>query len=139
MEAYEKEVALLIRDIHAHIADCSQSRKTQLSTSAHQGRLEVENRPSGVNVIICGPANLLRYGLSPLAASIAAGNVTLLATPRSDDLAPISCIQRLWSRFLDVDSLFFLPAFEASTLAFEDVDRIVILGEADPSSPLSSS
>lgn len=121
-------MALLVQDIHSHIAGLSSSRPANIE-STHLGRLEVAHRPVGVSLIVCGPHVSLRYLLGPLASSIAAGNVTVLATAAGKDHATVSTLRRAWSTYLDPDSLFLLPSPDLASIDLSLADRIAIFGE----------
>jgi hypothetical protein len=66
--------------------------------------------------------------IGTLAASIAAGNVTILAmvADRSDPL--VTCLSRAWSKYLDQRSIFLSAGFKDGSLGADDASSIFIYG-----------
>lgn len=64
----------------------------------------------------------------PLAASIAAGNITVIATIAGDDNEFIDFLSHIWDKYLDRDCNFFVPYFQLAELDPEEVDLISIYG-----------
>ncbi|KAI8939735.1 hypothetical protein NX059_003481 [Plenodomus lindquistii] len=119
--AYEMEIALLVCDIHQHI--------TALTKTEHVARLErrtIIRQPVGVSLIYAADGTSMKYMLASLAASLAAGNVTILATGTAASNPLLSLLLDLWPRYLDPDSVFLLPEFSVPQLNAADVDKIMV-------------
>jgi acyl-CoA reductase-like NAD-dependent aldehyde dehydrogenase len=106
----------------------SDSQPVRQVKSLHLGEVQISSRPVGVNLIISGSDNPFRFLLAPLAASIAAGNVTILAAAASHDSRFISLLSRVWTRYLDQDCVFLVPDFQPSEVKVDEVDLITIYG-----------
>jgi acyl-CoA reductase-like NAD-dependent aldehyde dehydrogenase len=126
--AYEKELALLVGDINQHISNVRGASNGSRNKSTHLGELQVTDQPAGVSLILTGLDNPIRYMVAPLAASIAAGNVTILATAAGKQDRLISLLLRQWSTYLDRDCIFLVPEFEITELETDSVDIITIFG-----------
>ncbi|KAH7133858.1 hypothetical protein EDB81DRAFT_805214 [Dactylonectria macrodidyma] len=64
--------------------------------------------------------------LGSLAASIAAGNVTILATTISSNDPLLSVLSREWAQYLDRDCNFLVPSFDLSEFDQGMVNQVVI-------------
>jgi len=124
--AYEYEIGLLVRDIHLHIANIENAVAFEHVESSQLGSLRAIQRPCGVNMLISGYTNPIRFALGPLAASLAAGNVTILATTMQHDHAWVSCLRKAWSKFLDPDATFLVSSCRDGDFATAIADRITI-------------
>ncbi|KAM0216964.1 hypothetical protein ACHAPA_008878 [Fusarium lateritium] len=122
---HEQEFARLAGDISQHISLVSQPGSALSTEFSFIGKFDVVYRPVGRNLIIIGNVNPLRWIFGPLAASLAAGNVTIIATT-TQNKALVSLLSREWHRYLDRDSVFLTTSFETSELDLDDVDRATI-------------
>jgi len=119
---YEREIGVLVKDLHSHITSLERPRSES----------SVRERPVGIAVIVCNDLNPLRYGLASLAAAIAAGNIVVLATTVSLDDPFMSCLRRLWRKYMDTETVFFVPGVELASLDDKNIDHISIFGTAQP-------
>jgi hypothetical protein len=81
-----------------------------------------------VSLIHSNSKNLIRHALAPLAASIAANNVVILATAAGHNHALIACLIKEWTRYLSPDSAFLVPGVSPTDIQVNGLDHIVILG-----------
>jgi hypothetical protein len=98
--------------------------------SKHLGQIEVVSQAAGVSLIVSGRRNSIHNILAALSASIAAGNITVLAT--IEDTAEdefLSLLSRLWPRYLNSGCLFFVAGVTDFDLDERDVDLVTIYGE----------
>ncbi|RSL41092.1 hypothetical protein CEP54_015923 [Fusarium duplospermum] len=123
---HEKELARLVFDISQHVASTGKPPASQETEIPLLGKFAITSRPAGVSVIVCGEGDPLRWMLGPLAASIAAGNTTVLATTltRSDPL--IAVLSREWANYLDRDCNLFVHSCDCSQLDMELVDKVTL-------------
>jgi hypothetical protein len=107
--------------------DHEKRTKTSLG---HLGKDELIQRPQGVtlNIVSATSENLIRFSFGPLAASITAGNVVILALSLPKDHSFVSCLESGWRKYLDPDSIFFVPSFEPTEVNPESLDQISIFG-----------
>jgi hypothetical protein len=94
----------------------------------HLRKFSIVEQPCGVSLIVSAAPNVIRYGLAPFAASIAANNVVILATTLSQDNPFISCLQREWHKYLDASSLFLFPGAQPADIRSDKIDHISIFG-----------
>ena len=132
---YEKEVAILVRDIYSHLSRLEKQMKPTKTCvfPSYIGNVSVVEKPLGVCLIVCDSNNLIRYGLAPLVASIAAGNVTILATPAGAPSRAILSLQQAWGAYMDTESIFFFAEFNPSIIEIEKLDCVRIFGQCNPS------
>ena len=121
-----------MRDLAGHISNLSDPGPAQ-QVKRRLCEMKVSPRPLGVSLVISGSDNPFRYLLAPLAASIAAGNVTIVATTTDYDRRVISILSPAFTEYLDQDCNFLVPNFEPSQLIIADVDQITIIGTYTPS------
>ncbi|KAL6704972.1 hypothetical protein ACN47E_007375 [Coniothyrium glycines] len=133
---YEREIALLLSDIQQHLAYVDYNEKGQWLSSDHLGSLNILHQATGVSLIILGQKNFLRTACAALAASIAAGNPTVLATRAGSDDRLVSLMLSLLPRYMDSDCIALVPDFDAADLNFANADLVTIY---DDSSDLYSS
>ena len=117
-----------MRDLHCHISNVDTSQQKRQVKSSQLGDVEILQQPIGVNLIISGPENPFRFLLAPLAASIASGNVTILAATAGHDQRFVSLLSRVWTKYLDRDCNFFVPTFHTSEVVAKEVDLVIIYG-----------
>jgi hypothetical protein len=129
-EAGEQEVARIVADIAAHIHSVSKrSGGSSYVKLALLGRIEEFRRPVGTCAIVSNGENPLRWVLGPLAASIAAGNVTVLAlSASSGDDCLSALLSREWKKYLDRDCNFFVSPIEPASLSVGMFDAVRIFG-----------
>ncbi|RTE81526.1 hypothetical protein BHE90_003937 [Fusarium euwallaceae] len=124
---HEKELARLIFDISQHIASTNGPPSSQETDIPLLGKFVITHRPVGVSVIICGEVDPLRWMLGPLAASITAGNVTVLTTTTTTHHGPfVALLSREWANYLDRDSNLFVSSCDSSQLDIELVDKVTL-------------
>lgn len=123
---FEKEVAILVREIQNHITKIKQKSENKLCR-AHD-KIVVEERPRGVSLIISNSQNFLRFALAPLAASIAANNVVILATVVGPENALISHLRREWSEYLSSETVFFIPGISTTEIKVDQIDHVAVFG-----------
>ncbi|RSL56830.1 hypothetical protein CEP53_006689 [Fusarium sp. AF-6] len=123
---HEKELARLVFDISQHVASINRPPSNQETNIPLLGKFAISHRPVGVSVIICGAVDPLRWMLGPLAASIAAGNTTALATTATHHDPFIALLSREWANYLDRDCNLFVPSCDYSQLDMELVDKVTL-------------
>ncbi|KAM0244307.1 hypothetical protein ACHAP5_006323 [Fusarium lateritium] len=126
---HEQEFARLVGDISQHISLVSQLGSHSSTEFSFVGKFDVVYRPIGRNLIVSGNVNPLRWMLGPLAASLAAGNVTIIATT-TQNKALVSLLLREWHRYLDRDSVFLTASFTTSELDLDEIDKVTIYGQS---------
>lgn len=117
-----------MHELNGHISCLTSLNKKPVVSQ--RGETRVSYLPIGVNLIISESENRFRSLLLPLAASIAAGNVTIIATITGNDNGFIDLLSCLWNRYLDQDCNFFVPNFQLSELNPQEVNLISIYGIA---------
>ncbi|OBR08118.1 hypothetical protein CH63R_09639 [Colletotrichum higginsianum IMI 349063] len=126
--ANEKDIARLVGELSLHIQDAHQTiaRPTRTASAPLLGQLEVSRQPVGVSVVVFGPQNPLHWILGPLASSIAARNVTILASraPRSDPT--MALLERELPKYVDQECVLLVPSFDPANLVEGDVDLVAI-------------
>ncbi|TIC91861.1 Aldehyde dehydrogenase family 3 member B1 [Colletotrichum higginsianum] len=129
--ANEKDIARLVGELSLHIQDAHQTiaRPTRTASAPLLGQLEVSRQPVGVSVVVFGPQNPLHWILGPLASSIAARNVTILASraPRSDPT--MALLERELPKYVDQECVLLVPSFDPANLVEGDVDLVAIYDE----------
>lgn len=120
----------MVRELNGHISHLSSLKPNQEPVKSGRGENRVSYLPIGVNLVISESKNRFRSLFLPLAASIAAGNVTVIATIAGNDGDFISLFSHLWNKYLDGDCNFFVPNFRLSELDLKDVDLVSIYGNA---------
>ncbi|RSL83086.1 hypothetical protein CEP51_004742 [Fusarium floridanum] len=137
---HETELARLVFDISQHAASASKPPASQETDIPLLGKFTITSRPAGVSVIVCGEGDPLRWMLGPLAASIAAGNTTVLATTVTHHDPFIALLSREWVNYLDRDSSLFVSSCDCSQLDVELVDKVTICdNSSEPYQPILSS
>ncbi|KAF5532890.1 proteophosphoglycan ppg4 [Fusarium mexicanum] len=123
---HEHEFAYLITEIAGHISRFDQDgHGTAISLLPPSG-LDVAYRPVGRMAIVAGNVNPLRWVLGPLAASLAAGNVTVVCLDSHNKLFT-SLLSREWTRYLDRDSTFLSTSLALPQLDLNKVNKVLIL------------
>jgi hypothetical protein len=135
---FEKEVAILVKEIHSHITKIKQKSGKRSVRSVNCNELVVEERPRGVSLILSNSQNFLRFALGPLAASIAANNVVILATVAGPENAAISHLKQEWSRYLSSETVFFIPGINIAEVKVDYVDHVAIFGSLPSHHPMNS-
>jgi acyl-CoA reductase-like NAD-dependent aldehyde dehydrogenase len=125
-QASERELALTVGEIHGHLCELTYEKRTQ--PKRRPGVIEIASKPSGVCLIISGVSNLWRSAIRPLAASIAAGNVTVVAMTPNVEGQAAEIISRVWNQYLDQDCLFWLDAIQLSEVKVEGFDLVKVYG-----------
>lgn len=128
----------MIHELNSHISYLTSLKFSQKLVKLHRGESKVSYLPTGVNLIVSEPGNRFRSLLLPLAASIAAGNVTIIATIAGSDEEFVDLLSRLWNKYLDQDCNFFVPNLRLSELDPRTVDLVSIFGIAFQNSNRSS-
>jgi len=116
---YEREVGTLVKELHSHITNLEHIKAEN----------SIRERPVGVAVVVCSDINPLRYGLAPVMAAIAAGNVVVLAITEPPDDPFVSNLHRLWRKYMDTETVLFVPGLEVASLDHGSIDHISIFGE----------
>jgi acyl-CoA reductase-like NAD-dependent aldehyde dehydrogenase len=129
-EVYERELALLVKELDIHISNVGVPQQKRHVESSQVGEAEIFDRPVGVSLIISGAENPFRFMLAPLAASIAAGNVTILAANAATgpNQQFLSLLSRVWNKYLDRDNNLLVTTFEISDVIADQVDLVTIYG-----------
>lgn len=122
----EREFALTIGEIHGHLSELTLEKRTQ--PRRRPGVVEIVSKPVGVCLIISGSSNLWRSAIRPLAASIAAGNVTVVAMPTNVEVQATEIISRVWNQYLDQDCLFLLNSIQLSEVKVVGFDLVKVYG-----------
>ncbi|RYC80440.1 hypothetical protein BFJ63_vAg16676 [Fusarium oxysporum f. sp. narcissi] len=125
---HEQEFARLVGDISQHISLVSEVGSHSSTEFSFVGKFDVVYRPVGRNLIVSGHVNPVRWILGPLAASLADGNVTIIATTTRNK-AFVSFLSREWHRYLDRDSVFLTTSFAESELDLDEIDKATIYGQ----------
>jgi hypothetical protein len=117
-----------VREIQNHITKIKQKSEKKPGRSTKCDKIVVEERPRGVSLIISNSQNFLRFALGPLAASIAANNVVVLATVAGPENALISHFRQEWSKYLTSETVFFVPGISITEIKVDQIDHVAIFG-----------
>lgn len=128
-EACERDIAFIVKEIHSHIENEKIPTSKPIIKSLHLGEVRSTLRPCGVNIIIYGQKIQLRVVIGTLAASIAAGNVTVLVMAAGKNNPLAKCLAKFWSKYLDSRCNFLHLGFEDGSLVAGDGDSIFIYGD----------
>ena len=126
------ELATLVRELQIQIAllgnqqPIGRSMGPKSSSATQRGIFSVAEKPSGVSLILSNDVNFIRYGLAPLAASIAAGNSVILASSLKSSIA--SRLQQEVDNYMDSDAIFFVPGVTAADVEIDRVNHISVFG-----------
>ncbi|KAJ4247099.1 hypothetical protein NW762_013237 [Fusarium torreyae] len=126
---HEHEFAHLIVSLFRHISQLDQEGHAESTKVSSLDGLEVTYRPVGRTVILAGNVSPLRWVLGPLAASLAAGNVTIVCLGSPNERFA-SLLSREWTRYLDQDSVFLSTSFDLEKLDLDRVDQVSIFGQS---------
>ncbi|KAJ6287549.1 hypothetical protein J3E71DRAFT_166099 [Bipolaris maydis] len=126
----EKELALLVFDVKQHVAEIKKGKQKEKYYSKHVGHVEIQIQAVGVSMIVSGANNPAHNVIFALAASIAAVNVTVLATTIDSNNAFIALLKSLWRRYLDPDCLFLVTGIRDLTLDMGDIHMMTIYDDA---------
>ena len=122
----EQEFALVIDDIAAHLSYVKAKDAVGTSQGTRFGNLSIYSQPCGVSLIISNSQYILRHAIAPLASSIAANNVVILASTKPSKA--FSRLQREASKHLDTSTIHIVSDI-IDAIQPEKFDRVLILGK----------
>ncbi|KAH8594885.1 hypothetical protein B0O99DRAFT_741565 [Bisporella sp. PMI_857] len=125
---YEREIAVFVTDLQSYISKVNSNKFTSSCVrSTTFGPVTIQERPRGVCLIISNVQNFIRFGLAPLAASIAANNVTIMATSADHNNAFISLLSQKWGKYLSPNTLFLVPGISAADIKEDAINHIAVI------------
>lgn len=122
---YERELALLVKDLSRRIFDL-ENPKFQLRSKKQKLETIATIDPFGVTLIVSNSDNPFRHALAPLAASIAVKNVVILVlSPRSQ---VIRILQAGISKYVDSNAVFIVEQGNSAP-EWDVFDHVLISGK----------
>lgn len=127
-EVYERQFAFLIKDIATHIQNVS-SPATPQSNATLLGATRTSLKPVGVSLILTNSSNPLRFAIAPFVASLAAGNVVILALLEKAGSAFSRLLTDKLPHYVDRTAVFVTSQINMDQIQLQSIHHLLIIGK----------